>query len=90
MTILTKVKAKLTAPKPKPRPAPKRPTFKPEPEMTPDDTLPSETEAQNLEPEPVYTSKKGKKEKPEMPERFKTGGATAAEIEAWKKENWGD
>lgn len=86
MTIMTKVKDKLTS---KPKVIPKRPTFK-EPEVKQPDTLPSETEPQNLEPEPVYTAKKAKKEKPEMPARFTNGGCTADEREAWVKENWGD
>lgn len=85
MTIMTKVKDKLTS---KPKATPKRPTFTPAP-----DTLPSESEppVQNLEPEPVYTPPpKARKARPPLPDRFLNGGASADEREAWIKDNWGD
>lgn len=76
MTIVTRAKAVA-----KKIVKPKRPVFE---EPAPD-TLPSETEPQNLEP--VYTPPPEKKDKPEMPARFETGGCTAEERERWMKEN---
>lgn len=61
-----------------------KPKAAPEP-----DTLPSESEPQNLEP--VYTPPPPKRmERPPLPDRFTNGGGSADEKHQWIKDNWGD